>query len=482
MNKRYIGKTTLLIGALLMTSILGLANVSALADTDPPSETSPPENIASNPARIGFPHPLESDNGWGGGSDKWDIVDGVRKEPAWDNGLAFTGGMLPYIAPCGWRQATINFGELKTFNRVIVWHPELFHVPNTYQIQYWDGMSWVDIFSTTSGHDYLKYPDDVGSPVWWGGFSIPLENTFEPVTSTKVRLRLNNCDLVHGWIYEFEVYYDEDDDVDDDGVLNEDDNCPNVANLDQADLDGDGQGDACDDDLDGDGWANDIDNCPTVANADQADLEGDGIGDSCDSDIDGDNVPNDVDNCPLDQNPGQDDTDFDSIGDACDDDDDGDGVLDTSDNCALVANSDQTDSDGDGQGDACDGDLDGDGWANDIDNCPTFANSGQSDFDEDGVGDACDSDIDGDGISKGSDDCGFTPLGEVVNTVGCSIDQLCPCEGPRGTTASWKNHGKYVSCVAQNSAKLVEQGVITEEEKDMIVSDAAESSCGHKNQ
>lgn len=372
MNKRYTGKTTLLIGALLMMSIFGLANVSALADTYPPSETSPPENIASNPARIGFPHPLESDNGWGGGSDKWDIVDGVRKEPAWYNGLAFTGGMRPYIAPCGWRQATINFGELKTFNRVIVWHQALYHVPNTYQIQYWDGMSWVDIFSTTSGHDYLKYPDDVGGPVWWGGFSIPLENTFEPVTSTKVRLRLNNCDLVHGWIFEFEVYYD--DDVDDDGVLNEDDNCPNVANIDQADLDGDGQGDACDDDLDGDGWANDIDNCPTVAN------------------------------------------------------------------------------------------------------------SGQSDFDEDGVGDACDNDIDGDGISKGSDDCRFTPLGEVVNAAGCSIDQLCPCEGPRDTTASWKNHGKYVSCVAQNSAKLVQQGVITEEEKDMIVSDAAESSCGHKNQ
>src|SRR5262249_13870622 len=62
-------------------------------------------------------------------------------------------------------------------------------------------------------------------------------------------------------------------DADRDTVPDADDNCPRVANTDQADLDHDGQGDACDADLDGDGAANTSDNCPQVANADQADFD-----------------------------------------------------------------------------------------------------------------------------------------------------------------------------------------------------------------
>ena len=43
------------------------------------------------------------------------------------------------------------------------------------------------------------------------------------------------------------------------------------------------------------------DNCPLVANEDQADVDRDGIGDDCDdfNDNDGDGVNNDEDNCIM---------------------------------------------------------------------------------------------------------------------------------------------------------------------------------------
>ncbi len=125
-------------------------------------------------------------------------------------------------------------------------------------------------------------------------------------------------------------------DSDGDGVADAEDNCPSLANADQADADGDGAGDACDDcpndaddDADGDGVCGDVDNCPADANAGQGDSDGDGVGDACDdcpsdpdNDADGDGICGDVDNCPDDANAGQGDSDGDGVGDACDDTDD----------------------------------------------------------------------------------------------------------------------------------------------------------------
>jgi len=71
-------------------------------------------------------------------------------------------------------------------------------------------------------------------------------------------------------------------DSDGDTIIDSEDNCPLVYNPDQADLDGDGVGDACDPDRDGDGVVNVVDNCPGVYNPSQVDSRQNGRGDACD--------------------------------------------------------------------------------------------------------------------------------------------------------------------------------------------------------
>ena len=70
-------------------------------------------------------------------------------------------------------------------------------------------------------------------------------------------------------------------DTDGDGVVDELDNCVNVKNPEQIDIDGNKKGDKCDD-FDKDGVINDKDNCPNHPNYKQIDTDGDNIGDVCD--------------------------------------------------------------------------------------------------------------------------------------------------------------------------------------------------------
>jgi hypothetical protein len=224
-------------------------------------------------------------------------------------------------------------------------------------------------------------------------------------------------------------------DTDADGVPDDTDSCPAMANTDQADADGDGRGDACDvcpmdatDDADGDGKCGDVDNCPLAANPGQADNDNDGQGDVCDADDDNDGVQDGVDNCPLAPNASQTDNDGDGQGDACDEDDDNDTIPDAADNCPATANTSQTDSDGDGAGDVCDSDDDGDGVQDGQDNCSLVANPGQVDTDSDGQGDLCDADDDNDTVADTADNCPLAANSSQTDTDGDGAGDVCDAD------------------------------------------------------
>lgn len=127
-----------------------------------------------------------------------------------------------------------------------------------------------------------------------------------------------------GWVVtDFMVNYTAPIDTDSDGVPDTSDNCPSVSNVNQANFDGDLQGDVCDPDDDNDGIADVSENTGCQFDPDlqcgvvvpPADTDGDGVADT-------------TDNCPSVANPNQANFDGDSQGDLCDTDDDNDGIAD----------------------------------------------------------------------------------------------------------------------------------------------------------
>lgn len=241
-------------------------------------------------------------------------------------------------------------------------------------------------------------------------------------------------------------------DLDGDGVDDDQDNCVEDPNPDQADLDQDGMGDACDADADGDALTNDDEEIPDpqyqcATDPLDADTDDDGLSDSverslnpptnpCAADTDGDGANDADDPVPTDPNQG---------GDL-----DGDGISNEQDNCVVIPNPDQDDGDNDGRGDACDNcvdvsnnaepdvqmDTDQDGVGDACDNCPNFPNAGQEDNDGDSFGDACDLcegsddafDADGDGIPDGCDDCPDDPDNDSDQDNVCGDLDNCPNE------------------------------------------------------
>jgi len=81
-------------------------------------------------------------------------------------------------------------------------------------------------------------------------------------------------------------------------------------------------------------------------------------------------------------------------------------------------------------------------------------------------------DSDADGVGDDIDTCLETLPGESVDVYGCSVEQNLSeeCDGWKA-----KNHGKFVSCVTRSLKHMFEEGLITQEERSTLITDAAHS-------
>ncbi len=83
-------------------------------------------------------------------------------------------------------------------------------------------------------------------------------------------------------------------------------------------------------------------------------------------------------------------------------------------------------------------------------------------------------DEDNDGVLDTNDLCPGTAEGQTINSDGCSVNQICSPE------MNWKNHGQYVSCVTHLSKEFLLQGLIAQDDRKTLITEAAQSDIGKK--
>jgi slime mold repeat-containing protein len=84
-------------------------------------------------------------------------------------------------------------------------------------------------------------------------------------------------------------------------------------------------------------------------------------------------------------------------------------------------------------------------------------------------------DSDADGVLDCVDQCPGTETGDLINALGCSLAQTCPCAGPG---RPWLNHGEYVNCIKAAAPAILTDDPAAQRLLFGAVRQAVQSSCG----
>lgn len=83
-------------------------------------------------------------------------------------------------------------------------------------------------------------------------------------------------------------------------------------------------------------------------------------------------------------------------------------------------------------------------------------------------------DLDQDGVMDDVDECEDTPLGDLIDAVGCS---RCPCDESLDEEP-WASHESYVACVVTEAKHMRRAHELTRKQKRQAVKRAKRSTCG----
>ncbi len=162
------------------------------------------ENLAYNNGNFYYPSSLETSDCVERKLLKYFIVDGIRYCEDEDfRYIEFTGGSLDILDTCGWRQATVDFGQDNQINRTVVWFLKDSIYIDNYSIQYWNKSTvrWetsVDSYKRIITSSCFKSNN---CPV------VFLQDTFRTISTSKVRFLIKNCNSYFR-MTEFEAYFD----------------------------------------------------------------------------------------------------------------------------------------------------------------------------------------------------------------------------------------------------------------------------------